>query len=34
MTETKRFILSKVVNALLAFLSTLAGIFFANGGQI
>lgn len=34
MTETKRFVLSKVINALLAFLSTLAGIFFANGGQV
>ncbi|UPW41291.1 hypothetical protein [Sigmofec virus UA08Rod_4343] len=26
--ETKKFIVSKVVNAILAFLASLAGIFF------
>lgn len=34
MTEAKRFIMSKVVNAIIAFCSTLAGIFFASGAQM
>lgn len=31
MTEAKRFLASKIVNAIIAFVSTLAGILLANG---
>lgn len=32
MNDAKRFLASKIVNAVIAFVSTLAGILLANGG--
>lgn len=34
MNETKKFILSKVVNAILVFASTLAGILLGGGAGV
>lgn len=31
MDDNKKFIVSKIVNAVIVFLGTIAGIFFGNG---